>query len=238
MTWVTDTDRQWVKEHHPDLAFRDGLPLVLAGTLKFDAIYDQEGRSSHGERIEDAYKVEIRFETSEFSSLPQVYERGGRIDEVAQKQKLDRIELHINPSGAACLCVKFKEKDYFPNGFNLPDFFLKLVIPFFYAQSYYKEHKSWPWGDYSHGDLGYLEGYGEISEPATAESVLECIELLKKYGQKWAAYEQLLRKKGKLKVHRYFCCCGSGRKARKCHPKVFKGLQKLQEDIKTLSIEI
>jgi len=134
--------------------------------------------------------------------------------------------------------LKTKEKEHLPDGFNLPDFVQIVVIPFFYNQSHYETYRKWAWGGYSHGELGYLEGYGESSEPATVESVCECIKLLRKYGQKWSLYGELLTKKGKLKIHHYYCFCGSGRKVRKCHPEMFIGLLKLKEDIKALSLKI
>jgi len=230
------------------MVFQEESPLVLAGTLKFDALYDPgkdqcvinpgERAGFHGERIQDSYEIKIRFETSEYSDLPQVYETAGRIDRIAQERKKKRTDLHIQPSGAACLCLKMQENEYLPNGFNLPDYFCKLVIPFFYGQSYFEKHGKWPWGEYSHGELGYLEGYGEIGEDVTIESVLDCIELLKKCGRKWAFYESQLRKVGGLNVHRYLCFCGSGKKIRKCHLRAFRGLSKLKEDIKRFSIQI
>ena len=241
---VTDEDRKWIEGHFPNLIFRDGSPLVLAGMLKFDMLYNSrdekyvinpgDGADLKGERIRDSYYVEIRFKTSEFSSLPQVYECGGRVEKVARERKLKLIDLHVNGNGAVCLCLKMEEKKYLPNGFNLCDYFQNLVIPFFYAQSFFEKHNRWPWGEYSHEDLGYLEGYESID---SKESVLECVKLLKKY-PRWAEYEKLLKEKGKLKIHRHYCFCRSGRKIRKCHPRVFQGLCKLKEDIETLGVEI
>jgi len=248
---VTNEDRKWVSEHFPDLIFQGGSPLILSGVLKFDALYDPEKNQviinpgdladSRGVRIRDSYDIEIRFETSEFSSLPQVFERGGRLKRVAQAKEEKLIDLHIsstkdNSYGVACLGLKMQEQEYLPNGFNLPDYFYNFVIPFFYEQSYYEKYNKWPWGEYSHGDLGYLEGYREGDEPETIESARECIEMLKKYGR-WGEYEKLLTQSRRLKIHEHRCFCGSGRKIRKCHPKVFEGLRKLKEDIKAFGVE-
>ena len=247
MDWVTEKDRQWVQNRFPDLDFQEGPPLALHGNLEFDMLYDltkkqyvinlDKETQYRGERIRDSYDIEIQFKTSEFSSLPQVYERGGRIDKAATDRKVDRIELHINPNGAACLCLKFQEHQYLPNGFNLPDYFHNLVIPFFYAQSYFEKYDKWPWGEYSHGDLGYLEGYGENSESPPVKIVLEFIALCKRC-ERWSLYQKLLQKKGRLKPHHYLCFCDSGRKIRKCHPKVFKGLMKLKSDLESLGLEV
>ena len=248
MEWISGEDRKWVREHYPELAFREETPLVLAGTLKFDMLYDPQAEQYvinpegvvdlHGERIKDSYEIEVRFEMSQFSSLPQVYERGGRVERVAHKHSLKIIDMHFNVHGdvcgAACLCLKMEEGKYLPEGFKLCDYFQNLLIPFFYAQSYFEKHNRWPWGEYSHEDLGYLEGYESID---SKESVLECVKLLKKY-PRWAEYEKLLKEKGKLKIHRHYCFCRSGRKIRKCHPRVFQGLCKLKEDIETLGVEI
>lgn len=245
--WITEKDRKWVEVYFPCLAFQGDSPLSLIGILKFDAIYDsEEGQfivnpgervDYHGERIQDSYEVEVIFKASEFSSLPQVYERGGRIDRVAQERRIKRVDLHINPNGAACLCLKTKEKEHLPNGFCLPDYIQNLVIPFFYEQSYYEKHSRWPWGEYSHGDLGYLEGYGENTASASVESVAECITLLKKYKKQWDKYRELLStRKRKLKGH-HLCFCGSALKIKKCHPKVMVGLWKLKTDIESLRLD-
>ena len=236
-----------MKKHHPDLSFKAEIPTVLVGILKFDMCYDPVGKQYvinpgndcglKGERIRDSYEIEIRFEISAFSSLPQVYERGGRIDGVARDRKKRRVDLHFSRNEAACLCLKTQENEYLPQGFNLPDYFYNLVIPFFYAQSYFGKHGKWPWGEYSHEDLGYLEGYGDIAKRPEAESALECLALLKKYGR-WNIYDELLKKRGKLKIHRFHCFCGSRRKIRKCHPKAFEGLCKLKEDIESLGFEL
>lgn len=251
MEWISGEDRKWVREHYPELAFREETPLVLAGTLKFDMLYDPQAEQYvinpegvvdlHGERIKDSYEIEVRFEMSQFSSLPQVYERGGRVERVAHKHSLKIIDMHFNVHGdvcgAACLCLKMEEGKYLPEGFKLCDYFQNLLIPFFYAQSYFEKHSKWPWGEYSHEDLGYLEGYGENRELATIEAVRECISLLKKY-QRWVKYEELLtNKKTRIKGH-HLCICGSFDKIRNCHPGVLTGLWKIKEDIESLGVEI
>ena len=122
MEWITDNDRKWVKDHYPDLTFHGESPLVLSGTLKFDMLYDPDneeyvinpwdGHQFQGERIRDSYDVEIRFEKSRYSSLPQVFERGGRLERIAQERNLMREDMHINGNGAVCLCFQLEEQDY------------------------------------------------------------------------------------------------------------------------------
>jgi hypothetical protein len=185
-------------------------------------------------RIRDQYDVSIRFEPGEFSSMPQVQECGGRLDQIVRDKRLkSKTDLHMNPGGAACLCVKFEEGKRLPNGFNVPDFFQNLVIPFFYAQSYFARSGVWPWGEYGHGCVGYLEAFAENEDSPTIEVVQECLEVLRKYLGDWPQFKAQLQLRGNLKIHEFQCFCGSGRKVRKCHPKAFYGLRKLKVHVES-----
>ena len=50
------------------------------------------------------------------------------------------------------MCVAFsgKIREAFTNDFNVRGYILDFLIPRFYAQSYYRKKKSWPWGEHSH----------------------------------------------------------------------------------------
>lgn len=225
-----------------------GPPLVLAGELKFDMVYNENngqqiispGKDTkfQGERIIDSYNIEITFDERHASFLPQVREIGGKIGRVAEERNLPLEDLHINSAsdGSACLCFELEEKDHLPNGFELPTFFCRLVVPFFYGQTFFKKYNRWPWGDYSHGDLGAWEWYESQKEKPTRDRVIKCIELLKKY-RKWNLYRKLLLRKSVMKGHNP-CLCGSGKKIRNCHPKILQGLWRFQEDIRLLSLKI
>lgn len=188
-----------------------------------------------GKRIQDKYKIKIVFKTSEHSNLPQVYEEGGRIKSVslAKNRKLE--DLHMNPSGAACLCLNTEEKEQLPNGFYLPDFFHNLVIPFFYGQAFFENNGVWPCEEYNHAICGLLEGYlGR--DNATEEEVRKFLDHLRKRND-WSLIQTRLALKEEVKGNQ-LCICGSQKYFRNCHKKTFRGLWKLKQDIVNFHIEV
>jgi len=170
---VKDEDAKWLKEHYLGLKLhrKEGSIAEIVGVLSFSMTFLQEEKLyvinpnpdySDGVKIEDEYQIRIELKRSKFSNLPQVYETDYRLLRVAESRGIQKEDLHINPtSGSACLCIKPEENIKLPNGFNLQVFFNELVIPFFYAQSYFEKNNSWPWGQYSHGVLGFIEWYLE-----------------------------------------------------------------------------
>lgn len=223
---------------------KDGY-IKLCGVLAFDMVLADDDQSyvikpkpehlRSGKRIQDKYQLEIVFKTSEHSNLPQVYEKGGRIKSVSSARSCKPEDLHINPSGVTCLCLNFREKEYLPNGFNLPDFFHNLIIPFFYKQSHFEKTGIWPGQQYGHGITGLLEGYLE-SNSESEEDVENFIRYLKPR-QEWQFIQQWLTSKKTIKGH-YPCICGSSKKFRNCHKDALQGLWKLKKDLDTFHINI
>lgn len=210
--------------------------MVLPSDKQSYVIKPTTEHLTNGERIQDKYQIEIIFKTSEHSNLPQVYEKSNRIKSVATAKKLNLADLHINPDGAACLCLNIKERNYLPNGFNLPDFFHKLVIPFFYGQSYFEKYGGWPWEEYSHGVCGLLEEWCLQQNNTTKDGVERYLGCLKKRHE-WQLLQKLLVPGKKVKGH-YPCVCGSSKKFRNCHKKALLGLWKLKKDIEAFHIDI
>lgn len=238
-------DEKWLNTHYPSLKIHNGnnSNTEIAGTLDFIMAY-QVGKPyvinpapdyADGVKIHDSYQIRIEFKVSEFSDLPQVFETDSRIAKVAQSRNLKPEDLHINPSGAVCLCIKPEEAENFPAGFNITDFFNILVIPFFYAQSYFEQYNLWPWGQYSHGNLGFIEWYLRQKE-ATSQSIVDFLEQLKKYNN-WQTLKKLLEPKYNIKGH-HLCVCGKYEKFRKCHSEVLQGIWKLKKDIKRFNIKL
>jgi len=237
---ITDKDRAWLRSYCPKLKIIEGDPLIIVGTLSFDMFYDgnnsqyvlnPEGNPQpENMRIRDEYEIDITFKGSDFSSLPQVRETGGRIRNIIEKRKLAPKDLHLySESGPACLCSPLDEEKHLPKGFCISDYFSTLVIPFFYAQSYYEKYNKWaPWGDYSHGALGILESYATNENSKTLTQ--KCIQLIKR-DNKWAIYNKLLESNDDLKEH-LPCICGLPIKFGYCHPLACSGLLKLKNDIK------
>lgn len=209
--------------------------MVLADDGQSYVIKPEPEHLLGGKSIQDKYQIEIIFKTSEHSNLPQVYEKDGRIKSVSAAKNRKLEDLHINPNGAACLCLNIREREYLPNGFNLPDFFHNLVIPFFYGQSYFEKNEVWPGEQYGHGIAGLLEGYLEKDDvhKEGAESFIGCL----KPRQEWQFIQKVLTTKKRIKGH-YPCICGSSKKFRSCHKNALHGLWKLKRDVAAFRVNI
>lgn len=244
---INNEDKQWLQDNYPTLKIQDGRDgiIEIVGVLSFNMAFLGQGKPyiinppgdySEGIKIQDKYQIRIELKKSDFSDLPQVYEIGSRLNNIAQSRNLRTVDLHINPSGAVCLCIKPEEAGYLPSGFNLRDFFQNLVIPFFYAQSYFEKNNSWPWGQYSHGGIGLIEWYLR-NQNQGPEVIKELFDRLKRDKNCWPMFQRLLRSKNAIKGHTE-CICGKKEKLRDCHPEIFKGIWKLKQDIKALKIQI
>lgn len=225
---LTKDDQDWLREKYPDLTITDKSGVVVvAGMFSFDAIYNDQ-------RIADSYEVRIDLKSSALSELPRVRETKSRIKQVAKDKNIDLADLHTYMDGTACLCVKPAELQYFPDKFYFQKFMEELVVPFFFAQSFFEKNGSWPWEAYGHGGLGWLEWYfdqGVVSSSTT----LEFLENLH-FEHDWKRIRRALTRKGGVKNHRA-CLCGSTKSYKNCHQKAFNGLQKLFIYFKTLGIK-
>ena len=244
---LNDNDKEWLQAHYPSLKVhvKDKKLFEIIGSLRFSMAFSGEGKPyvinppqnyNEGVKIEDEYKVRIELRGSEFSNLPQVYESDGRLEKIARDRNLRLEGLHINPSGAACLCIQQEETDNLPSGFNLKDFFNNLVIPFFYAQSYFEKNNTWPWGQYSHGVWGFIEWYLRQEKPVSTKTD-DLLQRLQRYGNEWTKIKTVLAPNYRIKGH-HNCICGKMEKMRNCHPEVLRGFWRLKQDISDFKILI
>ena len=242
---ISSNDKKWLNAFYPALKIHNENANVVkvAGVLNFSMAF-QEGKPyvinpaldyREGIKIQDNYQIRIECKTSEFSDLPQVYETGSRIIKIAQSRNLKPEDLHINPSGSVCLCISLEEAESLPTGFNIPDFFNNLLVPFFYAQSYFEKYNVWPWGQHSHGNLGLFEWYSQKGG-TTRQSVEQFLNKLKRY-KDWQMIQQLLLPSHEVKGH-HKCICGKDDKIRKCHSEILFGIWRLKKDIKKFNIMI
>jgi len=245
--FIKDEDKKWLKEHYPtlEISYKDNCIAEIIGIFSFSMTFLQEGKSyvidpvsnyTNGVKIEDKYQIQIELKKSEFSDLPQVYETGSRLEKVAKNRNLKKEDLHINPSGAACLCIKPEEAESLQNGFSLQDFFNNLMVPFFYAQSYFEKNNAWPWGQYSHGIWGLIEWYLKQDNP-TKQSTEDFLARLKKDHNKWQLLKECLAPNHKIKGH-HLCLCGKNEKFRNCHNDVLHGIWKLKRHIAEFCIKV
>jgi|GEM_PF-1790276 len=233
-------DKIWIKENYRDLNVTNseisGKIDILATYSLQDHIFLDVAKASvdhvGGVRLSGTFSLtmtERRPSERMFSSLPKV---------VIENIPADP-ERHINPNdNSACLCSPLEEGDYLYPTFQVERFFKELLIPFLYGQIYFSSFKCWPWTDYGHGSIGILESYNYLSEPSRAKS---CINKLYGYrdkkGSPWSEIRGLLMQKGQIKGH-VMCICKNRDKIRRCHPKAWCGLRKLQIDFKNQHLAI
>lgn len=234
----TQSELEWLSHHYPDM-YWDTDCQELRGELAFRMTYDSDDESHYiinpnastcigqGILIEDVYKVDIVFWDAQF--LPEVWEIGGRIKATQKKWGIDNlVDLHVYSKGDCCLCILPELDQKLPNGFNLEDFFHRLLVPYFYYQSYYEQFGQEPWRGYSHNDAGYLESY--LYRQNTSP------DLMKKYLIFLSPKTlKLLYDKKQLKGH-HLCFCQSNQKFRKCHYDAMFGYEQLRKDISKMGL--
>jgi hypothetical protein len=234
---ISEREEGWVKANYPQLGFEGGRPpLRLVGSIDYcyaPSIPSSVVRKMFGDancRITDSYDINISFDRRPptYSMLPIIQEVGGRIELAARRHGITNLsDVHISTGGTLCLCVPPEAHLYFSAGFALEEYVSRLVVPFFYGQSFFERYGTWPWGTYSHGRLGVLESYATVGNDSSPQSLLELSGLIETVG------ESELSKRietAVLKLTRPHmggpCICGSGKRFRDCHPLVFQPLLK------------
>ena len=219
-SWITKKDIILLKDSQPQLSY-DSQKDIISGYLCFEA-------SSSKERIEDKYKIKIDF--SQADPLPLVKEVGGRIEEIAKKKNIQKLEdLHVNNiNKGLCLCSRFEAFEYFEK-FKISDspchtFIKDLVIPFFYGLSFFEKFNRYPFGELEHGLIGLIS---EIKKhPLTLLKYKEQYQkfhpeefkkLIKCYLESDVLLKKLINKEYKKVGRNEPCPCQSKLKYKKCH---------------------
>lgn len=202
---LSQEDIEWLNTEYPNIKV-DLLSEKLEGEIGFIRAYE-------GYEIADSYSVRISLKTDGNSILPKVYEISNKIASIVKKYKKELIDLHVNSDGSFCLAISEKEQSLFDHGFTIKEFFKNSLEPFLYQMSYYDHKGEFPWGEYAHRHLGYLELYAE--------------EEINKNRLKELVGKEYLD--GLLSVNRQsLCICGSQRKIRSCHPLIYKAIRKIK----------
>ena len=218
--WIKIIFLKFVKPPYLGLRYRsDNGKGIWEGTLAFTSIYDSI-------RIKDSFEICIELPKNS-KMFPLVKEVGGRIEKIRVSRCLkNKQDLHVNPNETICLCPKPEEKRRFPGRVNLRKFINELVIPYFFALSYFEKTGKWPWGQYSHGPAGIMEYYLDHRNDNDSKLLDDCLMAIginpKEHFIK--SYAQLNGREP--------CVCKSGIKSKKCHPKALDGFRAIIEDSK------
>lgn len=193
---LTAADKQWLAEHQPYLAIIQDTEesFLIKGLIVFRAVWIEEEKdfiinpdtatAGRGIYFNDRYVLRIESPAKKLAILPAVQEAGERIHPIDAR--------HIDSNRIACLCSPLAEDEVLPHGYVFSEFFQRLVIPFFFAQTYYDQYKKWPWPEYSHGPIGMFEAFSDSQKDrvATTKCVLHLRELWD-----WDKYKKILRRR-------------------------------------------
>ena len=151
---ITAEDIIYLSDSYPELNYIESENSI-AGTLTFDLIYD-------GIRIKESFDIKISLNSrGDGSILPKVRETNKRILKIAKRKKIPKEDLHLNnDEGELCLIIPLKEKERYPNGFEIKEF-IKHIEEHLYWVSFFEKYEKQPWKDQAHGLDGYVELYYE-----------------------------------------------------------------------------
>lgn len=180
------------------LIFKDGIP-VLEGQLQ---LFDGAGL------LRDSYLVEVHWQKYYPHIFPHLFEVGGRIPNNEDWHKFPK-------NGRCCLKTLPEELIRCAQGVTLADFMKTEVIPYFFAQSFRREH-GYFLHERSHGTKGSIEFFEETFGTKDINLIADIITLISN-GKEYKSSDK--------------CFCGSGKKYEKCHRRQIRKLSALSPEI-------
>jgi hypothetical protein len=213
-----------VRERYPGLHQVDGY--TLEGSFDLNASFEEVV-------IVDAFSIRLVALPDYPESLPLMSEVGGRTDAIAAKYCIkDLRQLHRNPNGTACLCVKQMERRKVPRESDLNLFIEELVVPYLYGLSYFDNNGLWRWGEHSHGALGLLEFYAEGDTNSSIDE-LRVVGLTMRLEKNWKEFYKQIKRPS---ADRH-CVCGSQRPFSKCHRRAWLGTTNLISELRRAGLQ-
>lgn len=149
----------------------------------------------------DRFLLEIVLLDDYPTSIPVVYEVGGRIPRTKER--------HVNPDGAACLFLPDERWWVWPPGSSFLEFLTGPLHNYYLGQARVDRGLSWPFGTRDHGVDGIYRFYEDILGTSDREAIERYLELFAKES---------------CKGH-WDCPCGSGRRLRDCHVDLVRELK-------------
>lgn len=230
---LTKDDEEWLRGAHPGLSPGNG---GVVGAVEFTATYNRETDQFLilGDSVLDGVggvKLSVNFciriedrANKSISRLPAVYVEG--VDATPERH-------FAQADKSACLCSPLEESEFLLPELQFRLFLEQLVIPFLYGQAFYSVHGYWPWGEYGHGAVGLLESYAVVHDEGRAE---ECIRQLAQDSRAWPKIRAVLQQET-IKGHTP-CFCPTAAHIRRCHPRAWQGVLRLQQDVRNSAIRL
>ncbi len=165
-------------------------------------------------KIIERFEIKIEIPEDFPFSVPRVFEIGS----VLGKSPND----HFNSDDSACLFVEPERYRKWPPGSGIRDFLNGPVREFFFSQAYRRLSGTWPFGEWSHGNLGILEFYGNhfgTKSVAVIKGLLEA-SLQSRLFRQWR------------------CPCGTNKRLLKCHGDSIKSLNYVPDTERQKGIDI
>jgi hypothetical protein len=220
----TVEDLAMIAARYPQLRLTD--VGIIEGIFDLHAVFA-------GEERKDAFTVRIA-PSGYPRAMPTLTEVGGRTAAIAAKYGITNLaDLHQNPGGTACLCVKQDEADRFPKGAGMAHFVEELVVPYLFGLSHFNDNGKWPWPDYSHGVLGIAEYYADAVDAPSPQAIATTLVLLQA-DSAWRQFSRQIRKPSAMRR----CICGSRKPISRCHKRVWIAVQMLYRDIHGLGLNM
>lgn len=176
--------------------------LIMSIELNRAVVLTGEWHVYGKERLITTYNVRIVLPSDFPKGVPLVYEVGGVIPQDADH--------HINPDGTACLFAPPERWEKWPEGASIAVFLNGPVRDFFFSQAFYERTGQWPFGEWSHGDVGVIEYYFE-KLGTSSFTILEGLVQLSQYhspSRQWR------------------CPCGNNKRYKECHWRLMEPLIK------------
>ena len=112
--------------------------------------------------------------------------------------------------------------DVFAAGYSLESHVNELLIPYFYAQTYFSRYGKWPWGELSHGFVGLLQWLGREPDPTSQDIQDVYYWILTNY------QSDVAKVTGVITEHPRCALCGLPIRTRLHHPSAWKGIMLIQ----------
>ena len=233
---ITRNEIKWLNKEFPKLKINDEGNHI-EGVVDFNSVYDagsgeftaflQPGITYTGSVLSGSYNIKITASKNS-RSYPKL-----RVDLPEEKWIIDR-HFYPNTNGKACLSGPVEEDDLFTDGYCFLKYFERFVIPFLYGQTYYDDHKQWPWKDYGHGAVGILQSF--YSSGTSDDHIYACLRRLKNEPS-WQRLKPILEGKEKLDG-KTTCFCGSGVRMVRCHGTIWYAIVKFQKALHEAKISL
>lgn len=175
------------------------LLIIQPGLTYHDGIIEGEieiNLHHNGYYVSDNYNIKIIIEKdSPFNS--KVYETQGRIEKNYKHKYID---------GSLCLSAPIELKIAEANDCSFVAFYTNFIAPYFFSYEYFMRFGNYPFGDREHGLIGILASYCDVTGINDDSKMFEIIRDIHTGNYKYRGH--------------FLCPCGSGKKARNCHPNI------------------